>query len=237
MTGSHDVIVIGAGIVGAACARACAAQGLKTLVVDASGVGGGATAAGMGHIVVMDDSPAQLALTRRSQQLWGAIAAEMPAEVEFELRGTLWVAADQEEMQEVLRKQTVYAAAGIETEVLDARNLGEAEPNLRPGLAGALRVPSDAVLYPPAAAAFLLRQAMDLGAKLLAPQRVVTAAGGQDKLKGKVFRIAHLGYAGTFDVITAVAAVEMTLKGLGHPIKLGSGVGAAEEILVEKRTA
>jgi glycine/D-amino acid oxidase-like deaminating enzyme len=179
MTGSHDVIVIGAGIVGAACARACAAQGLKTLVVDASGVGGGATAAGMGHIVVMDDSPAQLALTRRSQQLWGAIAAEMPAEVEFELRGTLWVAADQEEMQEVLRKQTVYAAAGIETEVLDARNLAEAEPNLRPGLAGALRVPSDAVLYPPAAAAFLLRQAMDLGAKLLAPQRVVTAAGGQ----------------------------------------------------------
>ncbi len=73
--------------------------------------------------------------------------------------------------------------------------------------------------------------------KTLRERYGVTAAGGQDKLKGKVFRIAHLGYAGTFDVITAVAAVEMTLKGLGHPIKLGSGVGAAEEILVEKRTA
>ena len=73
--------------------------------------------------------------------------------------------------------------------------------------------------------------------KTLREKYGVTAAGGQDKLKGKVFRIAHLGYAGTFDVITAIAAIEMTLKGLGHPIKLGSGVGAAEELLFEKRTS
>jgi aspartate aminotransferase-like enzyme len=61
----------------------------------------------------------------------------------------------------------------------------------------------------------------------------ITGAGGQDKLKGKVFRIAHLGYAGTFDVITAVAGIEMVLKGLGHPVKLGTGVGAAQEILMK----
>jgi len=61
----------------------------------------------------------------------------------------------------------------------------------------------------------------------------ITGAGGQDKLKGKIFRIAHLGYADTFDVITAVAGIEMVLKGLGHPVKLGSGVGAAQEILMK----
>ena len=61
----------------------------------------------------------------------------------------------------------------------------------------------------------------------------ITGAGGQDKLKGKVFRIAHLGYADTFDVITAIAGIEMVLKGLGHPVKLGSGVGAAQEILMK----
>ncbi len=71
--------------------------------------------------------------------------------------------------------------------------------------------------------------------KTLREKYGVTAAGGQDKLKGKVFRIAHLGYAGVFDVITAIAAVEMTLKTLGHPIKLGSGVAAAEEILAEAK--
>ena len=61
----------------------------------------------------------------------------------------------------------------------------------------------------------------------------ITGAGGQDQLKGKIFRIAHLGYADTFDVITAIAGIEMVLKGLGHPVKLGTGVGAAQEILIK----
>lgn len=61
----------------------------------------------------------------------------------------------------------------------------------------------------------------------------ITAAGGQDQAKGKIFRIAHLGYADTFDVITAVAGVEMVLKGMGYPVKLGNGVAAAEEILMK----
>ena len=60
----------------------------------------------------------------------------------------------------------------------------------------------------------------------------ITGAGGQDKLKGKVFRVAHLGYADTFDVITAIAAIEMVLKGLGHNVKLGSGVARAQELLM-----
>lgn len=183
MTRVWDVVVIGAGIVGAACARECAARGLSTAVVDAAGIGGGATAAGMGHIVVMDDSPAQLALTRWSQQLWRDLSPELPREVEFESRGTLWVATDEEEMGEVRRKQGVYASAGIATEILDSRALAEAEPHLRQGLAGALLVPSDAVLYPPAAAAHLLRDAIRMGAVLLASERVVAAAEGRVRLQ------------------------------------------------------
>jgi len=64
----------------------------------------------------------------------------------------------------------------------------------------------------------------------------ITAAGGQDHVRGKIFRIAHLGYADTFDVITAVAGVEMVLKGMGHPVKLGSGVAVAEELLMKEDT-
>jgi len=62
----------------------------------------------------------------------------------------------------------------------------------------------------------------------------ITAAGGQDHLKGKIFRISHMGYIDTFDVIQALAATEMVLKGLGYPIKLGAGVGKAEELLLKK---
>ncbi|MDA8434008.1 MAG: alanine--glyoxylate aminotransferase family protein [Nitrospiraceae bacterium] len=60
----------------------------------------------------------------------------------------------------------------------------------------------------------------------------ITAAGGQGQAKGKIFRIAHLGYAGAFDVITAIAGVEMVLKGMGHPLKLGTGVAVAQELLM-----
>jgi aspartate aminotransferase-like enzyme len=60
----------------------------------------------------------------------------------------------------------------------------------------------------------------------------ITAAGGQDRARGKIFRIAHLGYVEKFDVITAIAGIEMVLKGMGYPVKLGTGVAIAEELLL-----
>jgi aspartate aminotransferase-like enzyme len=61
----------------------------------------------------------------------------------------------------------------------------------------------------------------------------VTMAGGQDQWKGKVVRIAHLGYVDTFDTIVAIAAIEMALKKFGHAVEMGKGVAAAQEILLE----
>ncbi len=61
----------------------------------------------------------------------------------------------------------------------------------------------------------------------------VTLAEGQDQLKGKVIRIAHVGYMGAFDVITAIAALEMALRKFGAEIPFGKGVAAAEEVLME----
>jgi len=156
MPTSYDVAIAGGGIVGAACAAACAAAGLKVAVVEPGPVGGGATAAGMGHLVVMDDSPAQIALTRYSRDLWMEMRDELPAEVEYLPCGTIWVAADEEEMAEVRRKQGVYARIGVRAETLSAVDLAKAEPHLRSGLAGGLWVPDDAVVYPPCAARYFL---------------------------------------------------------------------------------
>ena len=135
---TYDVVIIGAGIVGSACAAECAREGLSVAIVEAGIVGGGATAAGMGHLVVMDDSEAQFALTRYSQQLWDEMSDALPREVEHDACGTIWVAADDEEMAEVRRKEKFYAERGVKTEILDAQSLAEAEPNLRPGLVGGL---------------------------------------------------------------------------------------------------
>lgn len=174
---SYDVVIVGAGIVGAACAWECARGGMRVAVVEEQIVAGGATAAGMGHIVVMDDSPAQFALTRYSQELWRAVAPEMPREVEYESCGTIWVAADDEEMAAVAAKQIFYRSRGVPVEVLDSDQLAEAEPQLRRPLAGGLLVMEDAVLYPPAAAAWLIERARSHGAVLQSGQRVVQITG------------------------------------------------------------
>jgi D-hydroxyproline dehydrogenase subunit beta len=150
--------------------------------VEESMIAGGATAAGMGHIVVMDDSDAQFALTRYSQRLWEEASPELPPEVEHTKCGTIWVAADDEEMQAVSAKQAFYSARGVPVERLDARQLAEAEPQLRPGLAGGLLVPGDAVLYPPAAAAWLVSRARDAGAVLYVGRRVNEIASGSLRL-------------------------------------------------------
>src|ERR1700689_4340215 len=128
---TFDVAIVGAGIVGAACADEFARRGMRVVVVDREGIAGGATGAGMGHIVVLDDSEAQFVLTRYSQQLWQKLPSELPEDVEYEQRGTIWVAADEEEMAEVRRKHDYYARLDVPTTVLDAQALLRMEPNLR----------------------------------------------------------------------------------------------------------
>jgi D-hydroxyproline dehydrogenase subunit beta len=175
----YDVVIIGGGIVGAACAAECTAEGLRVAIVEAKRIGGGATAAGMGHLTVMDDSEAQFALTRYSQQLWDGLREELPLEVEYDACGTIWVAADDEEMSEVLRKHKFYSERGLAVEVLDAQSLKEAEPNLRAGLVGGLRVAADSVIYPPCAAQFFVDRARAQGAQVFVGKAVqeITADG------------------------------------------------------------
>lgn len=156
MTAAYDVVVVGGGIVGAACAAACSRDGLKVLVLDRGPIGGGATATCMGHVVVLDDSEAQFALTAYSRRLWHDLAEELPPEAEYQRCGTVWVAADEEEMEAVEKKHAAYRKAGLRSDILDAAALADAEPNLRDGLAGGLLVPDDVVVYPPVIARHLL---------------------------------------------------------------------------------
>ncbi|MBH9404816.1 D-hydroxyproline dehydrogenase subunit beta LhpB [Pseudomonas aeruginosa] len=152
-----EVIVVGAGIVGSACAHELARRGLDVLVLDSRR--GGATAVGMGHLVAMDDNPAELALSDYSIQAWRAWAAELPEDCAYRGCGTLWLAADAAELAEAARKRQALLAAGVACEMLDAARLRALEPVLRPGLAGALKVPGDGILYAPNAARWLLDRA------------------------------------------------------------------------------
>jgi len=233
MSDLWDVVVAGAGIVGAACALECVSRGLKTAIVERGGIGGGATAAGMGHIVVMDDSPAQMALTLYSQTLWRELSSRLPANVEYEQCGTLWVASDEEEMREVHRKSDVYASAGVRTEILDIHSLAEAEPNLRQPLTGALLVPSDAVLYPPCAAGFLIAEALQLGARLYTPRKMLSAVDGRALLDdGTELRAAHIVIASGVDATQLIPELPIR-KRKGHLAITDRYLGFVRHQLVE----
>ena len=177
-----EVVIVGAGIVGAASAFELAAEGLRVLVIDGGFPSTGSTGAAMGHIVVMDDSEAQFAITRYSQILWDDLREQLPPSVEFDPCGTLWVAADEKEMDEVRRKLDYYRERGVNAEILDSQQVREAEPHLRTHLAGGLRVPGDSVVYPPCAAGFLLQKARDLGARVIHGQPVTAIGKGVARL-------------------------------------------------------
>jgi glycine/D-amino acid oxidase-like deaminating enzyme len=162
---TYDVAIVGAGIVGAACAAALAAEKLRVVIIDAAGPATGTTAAGMGHIVVMDDSEAQLALTSYSCHLWSDLAAELPASCEYQRCGTIWVAADDEEMDEAHRKHDILRSHKVGCELLDAQSVRDAEPNLRNDIAGGLLVDDDAVVYQLAATKYLIDNATSNGAE------------------------------------------------------------------------
>jgi glycine/D-amino acid oxidase-like deaminating enzyme len=181
MTAFPDALVIGGGVVGAAVACFLSREGLSVEVLEAAFSGGGTTAGGMGHIVVMDDSEAQFALTSYSRRL----LAELQPDCEWDACGTLWVAESAEQLPDIAAKQEYYRARGVHTEILDERGLAEAEPNLRTPLPGALRVPHDGVVYPVALARWLLRQAVENGASVREDTRVERIADNAVIVDGK----------------------------------------------------
>jgi glycine/D-amino acid oxidase-like deaminating enzyme len=151
-----DVIIIGGGIIGAACADELASQGLHVCVLDCQRPA--ATAAGMGHLVVLDHSPAELALGEYSVRLWRELAPQMPENCAMRNNGTLWLACNEEEMAEAERKHAALSEFGLACELMSGAALAQAEPSLRPGLLGALRVTGDGILYAPNAARWLLQR-------------------------------------------------------------------------------
>ena len=227
-----DVIIVGAGIVGCAAALECVRAGLRVGIVERAVVGGAATAAGMGHVVVMDDSPALLALTAYSRGLWRDLLSSLPRAVEYESCGTVWVAADDEEMREVQAKKRVLATVGVVSEILDERGLAEAEPHLRRGLAGGLLVPDDGVIYPPAAAGYFLEEAVRGGVVALLGNGVTAIKHGCVDLQDGTVHVADRVLLATGADISLLPSLQIH-KRKGHLLITDRYPGMVRHQLVE----
>ncbi|MFF4368051.1 NAD(P)/FAD-dependent oxidoreductase [Streptomyces sp. NPDC001594] len=151
-----DVVIIGAGVVGAACAYYASRSGLSVAVVDRGPVAGGTTGAGEGNLLVSDkEAGPELDLALLSARLWQDLSAELPHTVEYEPKGGLVVAPDETTLKALRHFAEGQRAAGVvATEVTALHDL---EPHLAPGLAGGFHYPQDAQVQPALAAAHLLK--------------------------------------------------------------------------------
>ncbi|MHC5907911.1 NAD(P)/FAD-dependent oxidoreductase [Streptomyces sp. S6] len=155
---SCDVVVVGAGMVGAACALYAARAGLDVAVVDRGPVAGGTTGAGEGNLLVSDKEPGpELELALLSGLLWTELAQELGPAFEYEPKGGLVVASTPESLDSLTDLARAQQAAGVTAETVTADELPSLEPYLAPGLAGGVLYPQDAQVMPALAAAHLLR--------------------------------------------------------------------------------
>ncbi|MFF4134053.1 NAD(P)/FAD-dependent oxidoreductase [Streptomyces mirabilis] len=165
-----DVVVVGAGMVGAACALYVARAGLDVALVDRGPVAGGTTGAGEGNLLVSDKEPGpELDLALLSGRLWADLGEELGEAFEYEAKGGVVVAATPEGLTALETFAAGQRAAGVAAVPVAADQLHALEPHLAPGLAGAVHYPQDTQVMPALAAAHLVRAS---GARLLTGRTV-----------------------------------------------------------------
>ncbi|MEU5893005.1 FAD-binding oxidoreductase [Streptomyces sp. NPDC047461] len=165
-----DVVVVGAGMVGAACALYAARAGRDVILVDRGPVAGGTTGAGEGNLLVSDKEPGpELDLALLSGRLWAELAEELGEAVEYEAKGGVVVASTPDGLAALERFADTQRAAGVVAETVVGDGLYDLEPHLAPGLPGGVLYPQDCQVMPALAAAHLVRAS---GARLFTGRTV-----------------------------------------------------------------
>lgn len=204
--------MVGAGMVGAACAYYLARAGLSVAVVERGSVAAGTTGAGEGNILVSDkELGPELELALLSARLWRELAAEHGPVFEYQAKGGLMVAADDRELTALRALADRQSANGVVTEDVDPV---EVEPHLTPGLAGGVYYPQDAQVQPMLAAAHLLRLS---GARVLTGTSVLGFTG-TDRITGVLTTAGELPAAAVVNAAGTWGGEIASLAGAAVPI-------------------
>src|SRR3954468_10745389 len=174
MSPGPDVVVVGGGIVGAACAYALAEAGARVRLCERAFVASGSSGACEGNVLAWDkELERELPLALRSAELWAALAEQLPDDFEYDRKGSIVVAETDAELAASAERARVLAGLGVPGEVLDAAALRREEPHAAHDLPGGVLYPGDAQLEPRLATAALVRAAVRLGAELSLDTAVV----------------------------------------------------------------
>jgi glycine/D-amino acid oxidase-like deaminating enzyme len=216
---TRDVVVIGAGAVGAACAYYLAEAGLSVTVLDRGSVASGTTGAGEGNILVSDKQPgAELELALLSGRLWRELPLEVTGPAELELKGGLVVAPHPEAFDGLRALAEGQAAAGVRTEAVAGERLHELEPQIADGLPGAILYPQDMQVQPMLAAAHLLAAARARGAQLRLGEAVTGVRRAGERVTGVITAAGEISAGAVVNATGAWASETASLAGVHVPI-------------------
>jgi glycine/D-amino acid oxidase-like deaminating enzyme len=167
-----DVIVIGAGIVGACSALSLTNAGLKVMIIDRGTVASGTTGAGEGNILVSDKDPGpELVLALRSRDLWFEMQEDVGDTFELEAKGGVVVARNDDSQLIALAK--VQSANGVTAQAVDSKELHQLEPYLHPEISSGVFYPQDAQCQPMLAAAKIIQTVIARGGTLVSRSKVL----------------------------------------------------------------
>lgn len=215
---SADVVIVGAGIVGAACAHAATSAGLRVAVVEQGAICSGTSRAGEGNLLVSDKAPGpELELAMLSRRLWSDYA-EGEALWEFEPKGGLVVAATSDGAASLARLTAVQRAAGVDTQEVAGEGLRELEPLIAPDLVSGAFYPQDAQLQPMLATAQLLRMARGRGASVSAHTRVTAIRRRRGVVDGVVTTAGSISTPAVLNAAGIWAGEVAGLAGVSLPI-------------------
>jgi D-hydroxyproline dehydrogenase subunit beta len=215
------VVIVGAGIIGAACALYATRAGLDVTVLERQSVAAGTTGAGEGNLLLSDKAPgAELELAQRSMLLWAELADVLGREVEFERKGGLVVAQTPAALEALRDFADGQRQHGVASEAVDPAGLRELEPHLTPDRAGGVFYPADAQVQPMLAAARLLQAAVDDGATLQLGTEVtgLRLAGGRVRAVATRSGLVEFEVAADFVVNAAGTWAGPLAEAFGAPV-------------------
>src|SRR3954465_12396514 len=205
MPSSPDVVVVGAGVVGAACAYYLAASGVRVRLLEGSYVASGSSGACEGNVLAWDkELERELPLALRSADLWETLAEQLPDDFEYDRKGSIVVAETEAELTASAERARVLAGLGVPGGVLAAAALRREEPHAAEDLPGGVLYPGDAQLEPRLATAALARAAVALGAELRTDVPVDRILRGPD---GRATGVETSGGPVAADMVVVAAGV------------------------------
>jgi glycine/D-amino acid oxidase-like deaminating enzyme len=213
---AHDVIVVGAGIVGAACARELAVRGVSVALLDRGSVSGGTTGLGEGNVLASDkDAGPELDLTRAGLALYDELDERLGPEARIRRKGALIVHPEEETGAGEPARVERLLAYGLRCALLDAADVRELEPELTGALFGAAWFPDDLQCAPRAITRALAREARAAGAE-------VRTGGEVEAIPVRDGRVTGVRFAGGETL--GAGAVVLAAGAWSRPLALSAGL-------------